>query len=76
MERHREFGHIGRALEETADFFGERLERTVYHGINRVMFFSAFEQYFNAPTSTTIAKSVGMFIFEESLCIITSSFMF
>ena len=62
MDSHTEFYHVGRALYEAADHFGKIMQRnqTVYHGLDRKMTFRSFTEYFNAPTSTTTAISVGM----------------
>ena len=62
MDSHTEFYHVGRALYEAADHFGKIMQRnqTVYHGLDRKMTFRSFTEYFNAPTSTTTAISIGM----------------
>ena len=62
MNRHAALYHIGRALYESADYFGQlmRPKDKVYHGLSQKMQFSSFTEYFNAPTSTTTKRSVGM----------------
>lgn len=63
MERHGAFYHVGRALYEAADYFGKIMNSKdrVYHGLSQKMQFNSITEYFNAPTSTTKARSVGMF---------------
>ena len=62
-ERHTDVYHIGRALLEAMEYFGKSLSKKqrVYHGLGFTMFFSEFTGHFNAPTSTTEERQIGMF---------------
>ena len=54
-QRHCEFYHIGRALYEAVEFYGDYLqpEEKLYHGVNRFMYFQQFTAWFNQPIFTT-----------------------
>ena len=70
MDRHTDFYHVGRAMFEMAEYFGDTLgaEEGVYHGMDREVQFKAFIEHFNAPISTTNDQDVGM-----SWCAVTWS---
>lgn len=61
-KRHLQFYHFARALFEAAEFFGERMlpEMTLYHGLNKVLYFSKFTEYFKQPISTTPSFQKGI----------------
>ena len=69
MDRHTSFYHMGRALMETGDYFGENLKQKekVMHGLNEMMYFTSFTEYFNAPISTTQSKDVGTLPYTDFL---------
>ena len=62
MERHREFYHFGRALCETADYYGIplRANEHVYHGLDKKMRFQSFHESFHGPISTSPSENSGM----------------
>ena len=64
VDAHGHFARTGRALAEVTEYFGQIMTRkqTVFHGIDRIMYFSSFTEYFNAPTSTTISQDVGTYV--------------
>ena len=61
-ERHLQFYHYARALFEAAEFFGQRMtpDLKLYHGLNKVLYFSKFTEYFKQPISTTPSFQKGM----------------
>ena len=69
-ERHSNIYLIGRALFELVEYFGKSLRKKekVYHGLNVTVFFHEFTGHFNAPTSTTKDKIIGMFL--SFICIL------
>eukprot|EP01084_Bolivina_argentea_P270527 460024_1 len=60
--RHRQFYNYARALYEAVEFFGSEMTSTfkVYHGLDRVMYFSRFTTYWNQPISTTKKEETGL----------------
>eukprot|EP01084_Bolivina_argentea_P271308 461614_1 len=60
--RHNQFYNYARALFEAVEFFGTRMDDNVkvYHGLNRVLFFSHFTAYFEQPISTTKSMESGI----------------
>ena len=62
MGRHTAFYHLGRALLEAGQYFGQILgaQETVFHGQSGELYFKALTAYFNTPTSTTKSELVGM----------------
>ena len=62
-DRHSALYQIGRALAEAIECFGDIMEPNakVLHGLDKVMYFKALTEYFNAPISTTKSSAVGTF---------------
>eukprot|EP01083_Nonionella_stella_P238569 835889_1 len=60
-KRHLQLYYYARSLYESVEFFGEymRPRLKVYHGLNRVLFFTKFTAYFNQPISCTTQLSVA-----------------
>eukprot|EP01083_Nonionella_stella_P014291 40174_1 len=54
-ERHQQLYYYARSLYESIEFFGTYMsdDLKVYHGLDRVLFFSKFTTFFNQPISTT-----------------------
>eukprot|EP01084_Bolivina_argentea_P259699 438288_1 len=54
-ERHKQVYYYSRCLFEAIEFFGEQMssDLKVYHGLNKVMYFSRLTAYFNQPISTS-----------------------
>ena len=65
--RHSAVYHIGRALFELVEFFGQTMgkKQRVYRGLSRPFLFEEFAGYFNSPISTTTEIIVGMFKFHD-----------
>eukprot|EP01083_Nonionella_stella_P241273 842644_1 len=61
-QRHRQLYYYSRALFEAIEFFGSLMESglSVYHGLNKVMFFESFRTFFNQPISTTLNMSTAI----------------
>eukprot|EP01084_Bolivina_argentea_P276244 471332_1 len=55
VNRHKQLYNFARCLFEAVEFFGEEMDPKlkVYHGLNCVMNFEKFTEYFNQPLSTT-----------------------
>ena len=53
--RHVQLYHFSRYLFESVEFYGFRMQKslTVYHGLNKLLYFGNFNAYFNQPISTT-----------------------
>eukprot|EP01083_Nonionella_stella_P011368 32312_1 len=71
-KKHEELYYYARSLYESIEFFGHDMtdDLTVYHGLNRILFFSSFTAYFNQPISSTrdliiannFSKGVGIIL--------------
>lgn len=61
-ERHLQLYHFARSLYEAAEFFGRAMtpDLTLYHGLNKVLYFSKFTEYFKQPISTTPSFQKGI----------------
>eukprot|EP01084_Bolivina_argentea_P023070 42958_1 len=59
--RHRELYYYARALYETFELFGTQMSKklTVYHGLDKMMYFQRFSAFFNQPISTTTVLIVA-----------------
>eukprot|EP01084_Bolivina_argentea_P169602 293997_1 len=73
VERHQELYRYARALFESVELFGQRMsaDLTVYHGLNKVMYFEEFTAWFNQPISTTMSFTTA-YQFSEGCGIILS----
>eukprot|EP01083_Nonionella_stella_P285219 970870_1 len=60
-ERHQQLYHYSRSLFEAVEFYGHFMEPnlTVYHGLNKVLYFNHFTAYFYQPISTTTSLQVA-----------------
>eukprot|EP01084_Bolivina_argentea_P027809 51668_1 len=60
-ERHQQLYHYSRSLFEAVEFYGSYMEPhlTVYHGLNKVLYFNNFTAYFFQPISTTTSLAVA-----------------
>eukprot|EP01083_Nonionella_stella_P027538 75905_1 len=61
VRRHRELYYYAKSLYEAIEFFGECMSPSmkVFHGLDRIVFFSKFTTFFCQPLSTTTALNVA-----------------
>ena len=60
-QRHQKYYHYARALYEFIEFFGEILpaERSVYHGLNMVLYLEKYKAVFGQPISISLSTTAA-----------------